>query len=190
MKKGWLVLLVLLLAAKGAGLLPEGREMEELTLLTELAVDREEGQVTVTALIGGRAAEGEEPRLLTGCGPTLADAVADLEASSLRRTYLGQVEALLVGEGEDLGEALTYVLEHRELKTDITLYIIEGSAGELLGAWATETHGETRPTDDRAMTVGEALAGLTQGRPVQPPVLKLDGRGRVVRGEGEEHQIA
>lgn len=167
------------------GFLPRGQEPEELTLLTELAVDRREGAIGVTALVGVRATEDEEPELLTGEGPALTVAVAALEDSPLRRPYLGQVETLLVGkslEGE-LEEVLHFVLEHRELKTDSTLYIVEGDAGALLEAWAGETAGKTRPKDPSAVTVGEALARLSQGRPVRVPVLALDEEGKVV---GEE----
>lgn len=181
MKKGeWAALLLFVVGAAGLGLLPQGRELEELTLLTRLAVDRTGETVTVTALVGARAAEGEEPTFLTGTGPSLAEAVAALEDSPLRHPYLGQTETLLVGEGEELEEVLAFVLDHGEMKTDATLYIVEESAGELLAAWGAEVQGETLPKDPAAVTVGEALAGLTQGRAVAPPVLALDREGRVV----------
>lgn len=165
----------LLLCAGFLGLLPKGREPEELTLLTQVAVDRAGNQVMVTALAGARATEDEEPEILEGEGASLDEAFAALADSPLRQPYLGQVETLLVGPGEELEELLPFVLNHRALKTDITLYIIVGgSAGDALEAWAEETKGASPPQDPGAVTVGEALADLTQGRPVDVPALTLD----------------
>lgn len=176
---------VLLLCAGALGLLPQSREPEELTLVTQVAVDRTEGRVMVAALAGARAAEGEEPEIRKGEGANLAEAFAALEDSPLYRPYLGQVETLLVGPGERLEELLPFVLDHRELKTDITLYKVEkGSAGEALEGWAGETKGESPPRDSHAVTVGETLADLTQGRETNVPVLTLDGDRLIWEGKG------
>lgn len=165
----------LLLCAGLLGLLPKSREPEELTLLTQVAVDRVGDRVMVTALAGARVTEDEEPEIMEGEGSTLEEAFASLEDSPLHRPYLGQVETLLAGPGEELGELLPFVLNHRALKTDITLYIIVGgSAGDALEIWAEETKGASPPQDPHAVTVGEALAALTQGRPMEVPALTLD----------------
>ena len=173
----------LLLLSGALGLLPKGREPEELTLLTQLAVEKAGEEVVLTALAGGRAEEGEDPELLTGRGPTLSAAVEDLTDPPLRRPYLGQTEALLVGcewAGE-MEELLSFVLDHPDLKVDTTIYVTQGRAGEVLAAWAKELKGKTRAEDREARTVGETLALLSQGRRAVLPVLALDREGNVVR---------
>lgn len=169
-----------LLLAGALGILPQSREPEELTLLTRLSLDRREDLVRVAGLAGARAAEDEKPELLTGEGADLVRAVAQVDRSPLRRPYLGQAETLLVGEeaAGDLETVLKFILEHRELKTDITLYIIVGApAEEALKSWAEETRGAVVPEDRTAVTVGDALADLSQGRPLDIPALGLDQDG-------------
>ena len=183
MRRAVLGAAALFLCAGLLGLLPQSREPEELTLLTQVAVDREGERVRVTALAGARWTEDEEPRIVKGEGATLAEAFAALEDSPLRRPYLGQVETLLVGQGETLDELLPFVLNHRTLKTDIILYtIVGGSAGDALEVWAKETKGASPPQDPDAVTVGEALADMTQGRALNPHALTLDGERLVWEG--------
>ena len=95
MGKGrWLAVLAGVLLLGGAG--PRAREMEELRLVTALALDGGE-EIRATAVTGVRASEDEEPELLTGAGETMAQACAALRESSARRAYLGQTEQLLLG---------------------------------------------------------------------------------------------
>jgi len=171
MKKGvWVLALAFLVAAKGFGALPERREMERLKLITALAVDGGE-RVSVTAVTGVRVTEDEEPEVLTGVGETLAEACRDLREGSARRAYLGQTGQLLVGEGQDLGQALDLVLSNGELRLDVLLYIVRGEAGAVLADSAGRTAGETGGEDPRGRTVGEALARLSQGEMVLVPAL-------------------
>ena len=174
-RKFWGLALVLLLVAESLGALPKGREMEELKLITALALDGDR----VTAITGVRASEGEEPQVLTGEGESLAAACNQLRVSSARRAYLGQTEKLLVGEGRDLNGVLEFVLADRELRLDTLLYIVRGEAGEAMAKTAKETAGE-EGKDPRGRTVGELLPRLTEGDYVMAPALKEDSEGKLV----------
>ena len=124
----------LLLAALA---LPQGREIEELSLITVLAADRGEAGVVLTAVTGVRASEDEEPEVLTGEGRDLERACRAVQESKASRAYLGQADKLLLGEElarEELMETLEFVLDHRELRLDTLLYIVRGDAGEVGGA--------------------------------------------------------
>ena len=174
MKKYGLLLPVLILLAAGAfGLLPKGREMEELKLVTVLAFDGNR----VTALTGVRVTESEEARALTGEGESLAQACSQLRASSARRAYLGQTQQLLLGEGQDTAKALDFVLLDRELRLDTLLYIVKGNAGEALEGAVEQTAEETGGEDPRGRTVGETLTRLTQGYCAPVPALQQSAEG-------------
>lgn len=171
MKKYWIFLPVLLLAAKPLGLLPQSRGLEEWKLVTALALDQAEARVTATALTGVRVTEDEEPEVFTGEGPSLAQACAALRESSARRTYLGQTQQLLLGEGTDVSAVLDFILTQRELRTDTLLYIVKGNAGEALGASSDQTGSETGGQDPRGRTVGEVLPRLSEGGCAAVPLL-------------------
>lgn len=166
----WVLVLAALLAARGAGLLPRAREPEERKLVTALAVDGGE-EVRVTAVTGVRVTEEEEAEVLTGAGPSLAQACRSLRGRSSRRPYLGQTEQLLLGEREDLAETLDFVLSDRELRLDTLLYMVRGDAGEALAASVKKVAGETGGQDPRGRTVGEVLPRLAQGEYALAPAL-------------------
>jgi len=166
----WALGLALLLAVKGAGLLPQGRELEERKLVSALAVDGE-GFVTVTAVTGVRVTEDEEAEVLTGTGDGLAAACRTLREGSARRAYLGQTEQLLIGEGRDLEETLDFVVTDRELRLDTLLYIVRGNAGEALAASAALVAGETGGRDPRSRTIGEILPRLAEREYALVPAL-------------------
>ena len=166
----WAVTLAVLLVAKGVGILPQGRELEERKLVTALAVDGGE-EIRVTAVTGVRVTEEEEAELLTGEGPSLAQACRNLRGRSARRPYLGQTEQLLLGESQDLEETLDFVLSDRELRLDTLLYIVKGAAGEALAASVEKVAGETGGQDPRGRTVGEILPRLARGEYALAPVL-------------------
>lgn len=166
----WALVLAILLAAKGAGILPQSREPEERKLVTALAVDGGE-EITVTAVTGIRASENEEPEVLKGAGDSLAAACGELRGGSARRAYLGQAEQLLLGEGLDLKETLDYVLTDRELRLDTLLYIVKGNAGETLAASAELVAKETGGKDARGRTIGEILPRLAEGEYALAPTL-------------------
>ena len=166
----WALALAVLLAAKGAGVLPQSREPEERKLVAVLAVDGEK-EITVTAVTGVRASEEEEPEVLKGTGDSLAAACRELRGGSARRAYLGQAEQLLLGEGLDLEETLDYVLTDRELRLDTLLYIVKGKAGETLAASAELVAKETGGKDARGRTIGEILPRLAEGEYTLVPAL-------------------
>lgn len=172
-KYGLLLSLLALLAAGVFGLLPKGREMEELKLVTALAFDGNK----VTALTGVRVTESEEAQALTGEGESLAEACSELRASSSRRTYLGQTQQLLLGADQDTAQALDFVLLDRELRLDTLLYIVKGNAGEALAAAVEQMAEETGGEDPRGRTVGETLARLTRGYCASVPALQQSAEG-------------
>lgn len=169
-KKGWAIALALLLAGKGAGLLPQGREPEGRRLVSALAVDGGR-EVRLTAVTGARASEQETAEVLTGTGDSLAAACRELRGGSARRVYLGQTEQLLLGQGQELGETLNFVLRDRELRLDTLLYIVKGEAGGALAASAEQVSGETGGRDPRGRTLGELLPRLTEGEHTLAPTL-------------------
>lgn len=180
MGKGrWLAVLAGVLLLSGAG--PRGREMEELRLVTALALDGGE-EIRATAVTGVRASEDEEPELLTGAGETMAQACAALRESSARRAYLGQTEQLLLGEGMDPLQAMELVARHRELRLDTLLYIVRGNAGEGLAGSAGRMAAETGGQDFRGRTVGEILPRLAEGEYALAPALKPGEDGGLVPG--------
>lgn len=178
--KIWAIALALLLAAKGAGLLPQGREMEELRLITALAADKRGTGVALTAVTGVRAVEGEEPQVLDGEGRDMASACQAVQEAEASRAYLGQADKLLLGEElarNGLMETLEFVMDHRELRLDTLLYIVKGNAGEGLAATAPATAGETPGRDPKGVTVGQVLARLCENRAIRVPVLAPDEEG-------------
>ena len=171
--KKWVLILAALLAAKGAGILPQSRGLEERKLISALAVDGGE-ETTVTAVTGVQVSEGEKAEVLTGKGGSLAQACRALRGGSARRVYLGQVEQLLVGEGQDLGQLLDFVMTDRELRLDTLLYIVKGRAGEALAASAERVAGETGGRDPRSKTAGWVLPRLAEGEYALVPALALE----------------
>lgn len=177
---GWALLLALVLAARGAGLLPRGQEMEELALVAALAADGSASAVTVTAVTGVRISQDEEPKVLTGKGASLAEACQGLKKQDDAIPYLGQTDRLLVGEElarTGLRETLDFVLSDRTLRLDTLLYIIKGAAGEALSGAAAQVAGETGTEDPRGRTVGETLSRLAEGEYAPVPVLEPGGDG-------------
>jgi hypothetical protein len=179
--KAWALALALLLAAKGTGVLPRSRELEQRQLITTLAVDGGE-ETVVTGLTGVRTTEEEEAEVLTGTGDSLAAACAALRAGSSRRAYLGQTQRLLVGESQDLADLLDYVRSDGELRTDTLLYIVVGNGGTGLAASAEKAAGETGGEDPKGRTVGELLPRLTQGEYALAPALRGDETGLTPAG--------
>lgn len=169
MKGGkWALVLVGLLVIRGV--LPQGREMEQLQLITALAVDGG-AETVVTGVTGVRTGENEQAEVLAGRGKSLAGACRNLRESSSRRAYLGQTEQLLVGQEQDLMEVLNFVLEHRELRIDTLLYIVKGEAGKALAESAERVAAEPGGQDARGRTVGEILPRLGQGEYALAPAL-------------------
>lgn len=174
----WALLAAAMLAAKGLDLLPQGREMESMKLVSALAVDGG-AETTVTAVTAVRTTEDEEPEVFTGAGDSLTAACAALRENSSRRTYLGQTEQLLLGEGQDPARALEFAADHRELRLDTLLYIVKGPAGPALAASAQRTAGETGGADPKGRTIGQVMPRLAEGDHTLVPALAADGEGQL-----------
>lgn len=166
----WMAAVALLLAARGVGMLPRGREIEERKLISALAVDGKD-TITVTAVTGVRVSEDEAAEVLNGEGSSLAQACRELRKGSARRAYLGQTEQILIGEEGELGKTLDFILTDRELRMDTLLYIVRGDAGKALEDSAEMVAGETGGQDPRGRTVGELLPRLIEGEYTFAPAL-------------------
>lgn len=176
----WAAALALLLLARGTGVLPRGREMEELALINALAADQTRQGIEVTAVTGVRASENEEPQVLAGAGESLAAACETVQGVQASHAYLGQTGRLLIGEKlarTGLRETLDFVLNHGELRLDTLLYIVRGDAGAGLAASASQTAGETPGEDWRGRTAGQVLSRLAEGEDVLAPALAPERDG-------------
>lgn len=160
--------LAVLILWQGAEFFPQRQEMEARKPVTALALD---DGTRVTALTGVRATEAEEAEVLTGSGESLSAACADLRSSSARRVYLGQVEQILLGEGQNVTAALEWIGRSRELSLDTLLYIVEGDAGAALTADAARAEEEIGGKDLWGQTVGKVLSRLAEGERVMVPLL-------------------
>lgn len=161
-------------------LLPRGAEPEQRQLVTVLAFDR---GARVTALTGVRATEAEEAEALSGVGVTAAEACGALRGVSSRKPYLGQVEQVLIGEGQSVDEVLELILRDSELSLDTLLYMVKGDAGTALTADAPRVAKELGGTDPRGVSAGQVLSALREGEWAAVPALgQGDGSGLRVDG--------
>ena len=89
-----------LLLAGGCSALPTAREMGDMALLRTMGVDREGGEMAVTASTGPRGLQGEGlPALvLSTRGDTLSGACMAMQGLSDSYVFFGYVDQLLVGE--------------------------------------------------------------------------------------------
>lgn len=176
MKRGrMLAAAVAVWAAWGLGAFPKGAEPEQRQLVTVLAFDR---GARVTALTGVRATEAEEAEVLTGVGASAAEACGALRGVSSRKPYLGQVEQVLVGEGENVGAVLELILRDRELSLATLLYIVKGNAGAALSADAPRVAREIGGAEPRGVSAGQVLSALCEGEWAAVPTLRQrDGAG-------------
>lgn len=179
MRKGviWLAALCCLLS----GCAPHARELDSLALVRVLGVDGGE-RVTLTAVCGGTdQADGAR-------GSAAADS---FEAARRELPWVGEQEMaltnlsyIIVGAQADLVEALTYVLEDREMSPTATVWLA-ADAGALLGLSGDpasrlavlEAGGIDPPT------AVEALAEIEIRGGVSLPVLVWDGSGLEAAGE-------
>lgn len=163
-----LVVALAIWAAWGLGWLPQGTEPEERRPVTVLAFD---GGTRITALTGVRATEAEEAEVLSGTGSSVAEACGALRGVSSRKPYLGQVEQVLIGEGQRVDEVLELILRDGELNIDTLLYMVKGNAGAALTADAPRVAQELGGTDPRGVSAGQVLSALSAGERIAVPVL-------------------
>lgn len=179
----WAFVLILALLGRYGRAVPAGREIEELSLVTALAADQDGENIALTAVTGVRAGDKGEPKILTGSGKNLPTAWKTARQTQAAHAYLGQTAQLLLGEElarDRLMEVLTYVLDERELRVDVLLYVVKGQAGEGLETTAPEVAQETPGQDRRGRTAAQTLSCLYAGKSALVPALSPDADGLLV----------
>lgn len=164
MKRICLLVLALALLLTGcrryAGILPYGREIEDMELIRTLGVDGAgEAGVAVTAS-GGRQEEGTQ--VVSGQAGTISAAVLELQGEGSTYLYFGHVSQLLLGEelaARGVLPALDYVLRDVEMRLETALYLVRGgTAGQAIrGAAAGDGSAADRLealADDAGLTAG------------------------------------
>lgn len=158
------------------GLLPYGREIEDMELVRTLGVDGDGTGVTVTASGGTR--EGEEAAVVSGGADTISAAVLTMQSQGSSYLYFGHVGQLLLGEElarRGVGPSLDYVLRDVEMRLEIALYLVRnGSAGEAMEAAARDGSATDRL---EALAEDVGLTADTMTRSVKDVLSDLEDRG-------------
>lgn len=198
--RGWKVLPLGLAMALMTGCsavsaaLPWGQELESAVLMQALGVDvgtQGVDGVAVTASSGGRPAAGEspgqEPVVLSAQADTVTAACAQMQSYGKDFVFFGDVEQLLVGEGQAL-RGLDPILEHMardpELRLEAQVWAVKGGgAADALFAAAGTSGASARLEAMQAdasllatavsRTAREALADLMDNGCTFTPALSL-----------------
>ena len=135
MRKVMAVFLCCLLT--GCSALPRPREMENMALARTLGVDFTEEGCTVTASAGPEA-EGEEPQIFTGSGPSVEKAMETMRDSGENTVFLGYADRILLGGPlTKLDSLFEYIHTDRELSLGaLVWYLPENSAADMIRAGA------------------------------------------------------
>lgn len=176
-------------AAAGLGILPEGRELEELALIRALGMDASGTGVAVTAASGEQRERGV--RVNTAAGDTVSGACRSLRAKGEGDTFYGHTETLVLGEAlaeRGVSPALEHVFRDVELRLSTDLYLARGGTAE--GVLSSEADGEdsvhrleTMARDAKLLptsmvkTVGEVLRELSRSGAAAVPALRAGGDG-------------
>ena len=147
---------------RSSGLLPYGREIEDMELMQTLGVDAApEGRVAVTASSGGPAPGEEAATVVTAAADTVSAAVLTMQGEGSSYLYFGHVGQLLLGEElarRGVGASLEYILRDVETRLDTALYLVrDGTAGAAITA-----AGADGSASDRLEALAED-AGLLAG---------------------------
>ncbi|MEG0765476.1 MAG: hypothetical protein RR403_05455 [Pseudoflavonifractor sp.] len=140
------------LALAGCTALPAPREAENMRPVQVLGVDAAPEGVRVTAISVTR----EDSRTYSATAKTTAEACAVLQAETGATLFYGHTETLLVGEAlaaEGLAPLFTYVAEDEELRSDMVLFLVRGTAAEALS-------GSREPAAERLAAIAPKGAGL------------------------------
>ena len=168
--KKWLLAAVVL-AALLAGWHPVPKEPEGLALVRVLGVDGP-GPVTLTAVCGGEDQEMDQSR--GQCtGADFEEALEKAPWSGEEELSLTSVTYFIVGRDVELESVLLAALRDEKLGANVTVWLAEENAAELLGSCEDpasalellERQGFDGPT------VVEALAALCRGDGLRLPVL-------------------
>lgn len=178
MRRSCLLILALALLLTGcrqyAGVLPYGREIEDMELIRTLGVDTAAEGAGVSVTASGGAAQ-EETRVVSGQAGTISAAVLALQGEGSSYLYFGHVTQLLLGEElarQGVMASLNYVLRDVEMRLETALYVVRGgTAGGAIEAAAQEGSATDR------LEALAADAGLTAGsmpRTVKDVLAELD----------------
>lgn len=198
------LVLLCLCGCSNPDLLPYAREVENMTLMRVLGMDRVEGGIEVTASSGVQskgADEGEQPpRVMAQRSRTVSGACLAMQAHGTEYVFYGHVERLVLGElmaRESLREALDYIERDPEMRLDTGMYVIRGgSANEAIGAVTAEGESaaarlEALEDDAGAVggvsrrTVRQVLTELEEGASYAPALLLSS----VEEGDGDKEEI-
>lgn len=135
----------LCLSVGGCAALPYAHEIEKTVLMGVLGVDVSEETpdgVAVTAASGARAGAGDSPGqapvILAAQAQTVASACAVMQSFGSEYIFFGDVEQVLVGEGETvrgLEPLLSHMARDPELRLEAQLWVVKGgSAADALFA--------------------------------------------------------
>lgn len=181
------LLLALCLPLSGcryAGVLPYGREIEDMELIRTLGVDQAPAGVAVTASGGDQ----EETRVVEGEADTISAAVLALQGGGDSYLYFGHVTQLLVGEGlaaQGVAPTLDYALRDVEMRLETALYLVRGEAGTAIRAAAAEGSATDRL---EALAADAGLTAASMPRTLKDVLADLDRQGAsflpAVTGDG------
>ena len=181
-----------LLLAGGCSALPTAREMGDMALLRTMGVDREGGEMAVTASTGPRArglqGEGLPALVLSTRGDTLSGACMAMQGLSDSYVFFGYVDQLLVGEEAaraGLRPVLNYFAQDVELGLGAQLWLVRGGTAQAAvssgGDQGVEGRLSTLRTDGElgvasvARTAGEVYTDLMEQGSAFVPALVLSG---------------
>ena len=179
-----------LLLAGGCSALPTAREMGDMALLRTMGVDREGGEMAVTASTGPRArglqGEGLPALVLSTRGDTLSGACMAMQGLSDSYVFFGYVDQLLVGEEAaraGLRPVLNYFAQDVELGLGAQLWLVRGGTAQAAvssgGDQGVEGRLSTLRTDGElgvasvARTAGEVYTDLMERGAAFAPALTL-----------------
>lgn len=172
---GCFLILIALFFLSGCSLLPEAREMANLSLVRTIAIDKQGDNWQIALSTGeqpqGVAGEIVPPTVSLAEGNSLTASLKQAEKQSDEIVFYGYVDQVLVGEGVDsLPHILDYFTRASELSLGSQLWMVEGSARTALAVTAqtankrlTTLVEESRLSQGCAIkTVGGLLTDLTE----------------------------
>ena len=180
MRKICMLVLALALLLTGcrrySGVLPYGREIEDMELIRTLGVDAAAGDGVAVTASGGTSRE--ETRVVSGRAGTISAAVLALQGEGSSYLYFGHVGQLLLGEElarRGVMPSLDYVLRDVEMRLETALYVVRsGTAGGAIEAAAADGSATDRL---EALADDAGLTANSMPRTVKDVLAELDRQG-------------
>ena len=180
MRKICMLVLALALLLTGcrrySGVLPYGREIEDMELIRTLGVDAAAGDGVAVTASGGTSRE--ETRVVSGRAGTISAAVLALQGEGSSYLYFGHVGQLLLGEElakRGVITSLDYVLRDVEMRLETALYVVRsGTAGGAIEAAAADGSATDRL---EALADDAGLTANSMPRTVKDVLVELDRQG-------------